>query len=349
MIRKYLFPLGTFALLAAGCHNSTTPPPVVAPPHFTVTALAADAPTVGGFTAANVDANLKDSWGLAFNSTYGFPWVANRASGTVTIYDALGVPKSTVYSVYGPGQTMGTPTGLVQNTATSAFLVPSAGIDATWLTSQLNGTIAAVASGDSTYIVVDRSSSSSFTGLAEDTLGGYLYAPNIKNGSVDQFDRSYNRAQFSDGLHSGQGYVPFNAVELDTQLYVTEAKPAGTFVAIGAGFGGYVNVYGLAGGNLTFEKTLITNDSLDQPWGVAIAPSSFGAFSGDLLVGNFGDGTIHAYNRSTGAFVGTLTKSDGSAISIPGLWALVVYNGTLYFTAGPNAGADGIFGTITAQ
>ncbi len=354
MHRKIIiFILGSGAIIAAGCHNATSPP-VVTPSQFVVTALTCDKATVGAYTAQNVDTNMHDAWGLAFNQTYGFPWVANRASGTLTIYDSLGVPKTTVFRVFGPGQKVGDPTGLIQNTASQAFLVPSAGTNATWIASELNGTLAAVAGGstyDSTYIVADRSSSSSFTGLTEATVGGvpYLYAPNIRNGSLDQFDQNYTRVQFSNGLHTAQGYVPFNAVVIDTQLFVTEAKSASGFVAIGPGNGGYVDVYSLTG---SFEKTLITNDSLDSPWGVAIAPANFGSVSGDLLVGNFGDGTIHAYNRTTGAFVGTLNAASGSPIVIPGLWALVVYNNTLYVTAGPpgaNGTYDGIFGKITLQ
>ena len=355
MLRNYrIYLFGAIALLAAGCHTSTSPT-VVAPSEFLVTPLTANTASYG---AANIDTNMQDAWGLAFNTAVGYPWIANRASGVATIYDALGVPKTIIYHVNGPGGIKGDPTGIVINSASSAypnaFPVAAAGTNASWIFSELNGAIAAVASGsavDSTYIVADQSANSSFTGLALVTgsSGPLLYAPNIKNGSVDQFDQNYNRTQFG-GKYSTQGYTPFNVVSIDTQLFVTYAKKDNSlgypFVAIGPGYGGYVDIYDLNG---NFERNFITNDSLDEPWGVAIAPSTFGTYSGKLLVGNFGDGKIHVYDRSSGAFLGTLNDASGNAVSITGLWALVVYNNTLYYTAGPNSGKDGVFGTITVK
>ena len=347
-LRVYLLGAILLTLLAAGCNNNSTSPTVTAPSQgFQVTLLTANK---ASYNAANVDANLQDAWGLAFNTSFGFPWVADRASGMTTIYDTLGSTKNH-FIVNGPGSTMGSPTGVVQNTATSSFPVNQAGTNATWILSQLNGTLAAVASGatgDSTFIVLDRSSNSSFTGLALVTNGAgpWLYAPNVRNGSLDQFGPQYNRQQFSAGIQ--QGYTPFNAVVIDTQLFVTEAKASGSFpyFAIGAGNGGYVDIYTLNG---VFEQHLISGGSLDQPWGVAIAPASFGSFAGKLLVGNFGDGTIHVYDPTNGNFLGTLNDAGGNAITIPGLWSLVVYNGTLYYTAGPNGGTDGEFGKITIR
>ncbi|MFI5201540.1 MAG: TIGR03118 family protein [Candidatus Kapaibacterium sp.] len=349
MLRNYrIYVLGAIALLASSCHSSTTPPPVVAPPSFAVTPLAANKASYG-VAAANVDTNLQDSWGLAV-SAYGGFWIANRASGSTTVYDSIGDKVGIYYAVNGPGGTKGDPTGVVQNT-TQAF--PVGVVASTWIYSELNGTLAAVQEGgkDSTHIVSSQyASSSSFTGLAlvTGTSGPELYAPNVKNKSLDRFDQSFNRIDQISEIHSG--YTPFNSVLIDTQLFVTHAMALNGFVAIGpynvAANGGYVDIYNING---TWERTLISNDSLDSPWGVAIAPSNFGTYSGDLLVGNFGDGTIHAYNRSTGAFIGTLNQASGAPITIPGLWALVVYNGTLYYTAGPNAGTDGVFGTITVK
>lgn len=346
MIRNYrIYLFGIIAMLAAGCHSSTTPPPVVAPPSFAVTPLAANKATYG---AANIDTNMQDTWGLAFNPSNGYPWVANRASGTTTILNTTGTAVNH-YFVNAPGGKMGMPTGVLLDT-TGSFQIP-AGSPAKWIFSQLNGTLAATTTGsvqtDSTFIIVDRSPNSSYTGLALVTgVGGaHLYAPNVRNTSLDQFGQNYALTQSSSRY---SGYTPFNVVVMDTQMFVTYAKWSNSFpyFAVGAANGGYVDIYHLDG---TFEGNLISNDSLDQPWGVAIAPSNFGTYSGDLLVGNFGDGTIHAYNRSTGAFIGTLNGANGAPIVINGLWALVVYNGTLYYTAGPNAGTDGVFGTITVR
>jgi uncharacterized protein (TIGR03118 family) len=114
---------------------------------------------------------------------------------------------------------------------------------------------------------------------------------------------------------------------------------------------GYVDVFNPNG---TLVTQLISRGALNAPWGLAVAPAGFGALSGDLLVGNFGDGKVNAYNLSTGAFVGTLSTASGSPLVIDGLWALIFGNGgsagstgTLYFTAGPNNESHGLFGTIT--
>lgn len=358
MLRNYrVYLLGAIALLASGCHSSTTPPPAVAPPSFAFTPLAANKASYG-VAAANVDTNLQDSWGLAV-SEFGGYWIANRASGSTTVYDSLGASQHIYYAVNAPGGTKGTPTGVVQNT-TQAF--PVGVVASTWIYSELNGSLAAVQEGgkDSTHIVSSQyASTSSFTGLALVTgaSGPALYAPNIKNGSLDQFNSSFVRNNQHGEQSTEQGFTPFNAVLIDTQLFVTSARMATLggqpFVAIGpynvATNGGFVDIYDING---NFERTLITNSSLNSPWGVAIAPSNFGAYSGDLLVGNFGDGTIHAYNRSTGALIGTLNNASGAPITIPGLWALVVYNGTLYYTQGIPITAtqfDGVFGTITVR
>lgn len=327
---------------ASGCSNSSSVPVVAPPKGFVVTPLVANNATYG---AANTDANLQDAWGLAFSS-FGTPWVANRASGTSTIYDTLGVPKSTYYYINGPGSTKGNPTGIVQNTSISSF--PVNGIASSWIFSEFNGTIAALSGGvtDSTTIVADLSSSSSYTGLALVTgsSGTMLYAPNIKNGSLDQFNSNFGRNIQTPGKYFNLGYTPFNAVLIDTQLFVTHAKMSNGFVATGAGNGGYVDIFNTNG---VFERNLISQDSLDEPWGVAIAPASFESFSGKLLVGNFGDGKINVFDPSSGALLGRLNDANGNGIVIPGLWALVVQNGILYYTAGPNGGIDGVFGKIT--
>lgn len=352
MLRNYrIYLLGAFALLASSCHSSTTPPPVAAPPSFAATPLTANK-AIYGVAASNIDTNMQDTWGLAFDTVYGDAWVANRASGTTSDLAISGAPKSAFWDINGVGGSKGRPTGIIQNTSHS-FVVPTAGLSADWIFSELNGTIAAVvehARGDSSFNMLDRSNSSGFTGLALVTSGGVtrLIAPDPRSGFLDQFDASFGLLPNIPSRYYNQSYVPFNAVVIDTQIFVTYGKqsPTPPYVVVGPGNGGFVDTYGLNG---TFDKALITNDSLDEPWGVTIAPPSFGSYSGDLLVGNFGDGTIHAYNRSTGALIGTLNDASGAPIVINGLWALVVYNGTLYYTAGPNGGADGVFGTITVK
>jgi uncharacterized protein (TIGR03118 family) len=337
--------------IIAGCHPTTSPTVVAPTQGFIVTPLAANKASYG-VTTADVDTNLQDAWGLAFNTKFGYPWIANRASGTTSILNATDSAINH-YDVNGSGGTKGSPTGIVQDT-TGSFPVVATGTNATWIFSELDGVIAAVTSGgaqgNSTFVLADESANSSYTGLALVANSGgtrYLYAPNVRNGSLDQFSANYGRNQ-SSGQHSG--YTPFNTVLIDTQLFVSSAKMATIsgqpFVALGPYNGGYVDIYDVNG---NFEKNLISGDSLDEPWGIAIAPASFGSFSGKLLVGNFGDGKIHVYDPKSGALLGSLNDANGNPIVIQGLWALVVYNSTLYYTAGPYGGTDGIFGKITLQ
>ncbi len=337
------------SIVFAGCQNST--PTTAAPPSqgFLVTPLTANESTYG---AAHVDSNLQDAWGLAVGLGGGF-WIADRASGGTSLYDSNGIPAGVFYRVNGPGRTKGSPTGIVANTLGS-FPVGILGAS-TFIFSSLNGTISALPSfigtSDSTRIVLDRSSSSSYTGLAlaSTSTGPRLYAPNIKNQSLDPIDQNFAPLPQIIDRNFAQGYTPFNAVVIDTQLFVTHAFKSANFVQVGvAGAGlGSVDIYDLNG---NYEKTLIpTGAQLNSPWGLAIAPTTFGSFSGKLLVGNFGDGKINVFDRSTGSFIGTLNDASGNPIVIQGLWALLVYNNTLYYTAGPNNGADGVFGKITLR
>src|SRR5262249_31856227 len=189
-----------------------------------------------------------------------------------------------------------------------------------------------------------------------------LYAANFRSGQIDVFDTSFHKVTslptgaFTDP-HLPKGYAPFNVQVLNGQVYVTYAKQNAAKHDDVAGQGhGFVDVYnldgspGLAGGKVR----LITRGQLDSPWGLAIAPSSFGDLAGALLVGNFGNGRIHAYNATTAAFMGTLRDPDGEPIEIPGLWGLKVGNGKaggdadkVYFTAGLFDETHGLFGSLT--
>jgi uncharacterized protein (TIGR03118 family) len=151
------------------------------------------------------------------------------------------------------------------------------------------------------------------------------------------------------------GYAPFNDKVFGSDLYVTYAvQDAAKHDDVAGAGNGIVDVFNVDG---AFERRLIDNgplSKLDSPWGMEMAPSSFGQFAGDLLVGNFGDGKINAYNATTGAFIGTLNGANGNPLVIDGLWALTIGNGanggslnSLYFTAGPNGEGDGLFGSLT--
>jgi uncharacterized protein (TIGR03118 family) len=194
-----------------------------------------------------------------------------------------------------------------------------------------------------------------YKGLAISTgaAGNWLYAANFHAGTVDVFDGSFHllhwAGAFKDG-HLPAGYAPFNIANLGGQLYVTYALQKADKHDDAAGTGhGFVDVYDLKG---TLLKRLVQRGPLNSPWGLAMAPATWGRFGGDLLVGNFGNGRISAFNPATGAFLGQLRNADGLAITIAGLWGLMFGNGTagtpqtLIFTAGIAEEAHGLLGTI---
>jgi uncharacterized protein (TIGR03118 family) len=202
-----------------------------------------------------------------------------------------------------------------------------------------------------------------FTGDPNSTT--VLYATNFRSGQVEVYEPmatspffklvTLPKGAFSDP-NLPKGYAPFNVQVLNNKVYVTYAKQDATKHDDLAGEGrGFVDVYnldgtaGLAGGKVR----LVSRGALNSPWGLAIAPTSFGDLGGSLLVGNFGDGRIHAYNATTGAPLGTLKDPDGEPIQIDGLWALQVGNGgnggdsnKVYFTAGPFDESHGLFGSL---
>jgi uncharacterized protein (TIGR03118 family) len=189
----------------------------------------------------------------------------------------------------------------------------------------------------------------------------HLFAADFHNNKIDDFDASFkkialpNTAFVDPALPTG--YAPFNIQAIDlngtTLLYVTYAMPqapANRDPVVGAGRG-IVDVYDTQG---TFKTHLVAaGGQLNAPWGLTRAPPNFGGFSGSLLVGNFGDGWINAYDPVTGAFRGTLSDANGHPIASPGLWGIAFGNGafnqpaaTLFFAAGPDNEADGVYGRI---
>jgi uncharacterized protein (TIGR03118 family) len=188
-----------------------------------------------------------------------------------------------------------------------------------------------------------------------------LYAANFRSGKVDVFDTNFNpvdlgASAFTDP-HLPAGYAPFNVQELNGKIYVTYAKQDDAKHDDVAGKGnGFVDVFNLDGtpGLVGGRERLISHGNLNSPWGLVIAPSNFGKFANALLVGNFGDGHIDAYNPETGKFLGQLTGPDGDPIQIDGLWALKVGNGhaggdtdKVYFTAGIDHEMHGLFGSLS--
>jgi uncharacterized protein (TIGR03118 family) len=339
------------AALAACSDNNSVMSPVTSTTGFVETKLVADVATLG---AAALDTNLVNPWGLAFGPT-GILWVSNNHSGTSTLYDSTGIKQSRVVTIPSSGSsTGGAPTGIVFN-PTSDFTIPGAG-PALFIFAGEDGTISAWnASTPAAVLVADRSANEAvYKGLATASAGGanFLYATNFKQNSVDVFDVTFQLVRSFTDPGVPAGFAPFGIQNVGGQLYVTFAKqlpPDNEDDQPGAG-NGYVDVFNADG---TLAKRFASNGTLNSPWGIAIAPAGFGSFGGDILIGNFGDGRIGAYDPNTGNFLGLLQDATNAPIAIPGLWGLVFGPGasstTLYFSAGPNDEADGLLGTLKAM
>ena len=298
--------------------------------------------------AAHLDPNLVNGWGLTAGPTTPW-WVSDNGTNKSTLYDAQGTPQSLVVNV--PGG----PTGAVfWSFAARAFFVFSteAGQIRGWHPSQ----------GNNTIVLADRSAQGAiYKGLAISQAGDRFYATDFHNGHVDVYDSTTFALVAAPGAFADPslpaGYAPFGIQTIGTRVLVTYAKQDSAAHDEVAGQGsGFVDAYDLAG---NFVARVAQHGQLNAPWGLARAPANFGRFSGDLLVGNFGDGQINAYEELTnGQFVhrGELRTADGKSLAIDGLWALQFGHGapangpvnTLFFTAGPNDEADGLFGSITA-
>ena len=313
--------------------------------------------------SASVDPNLIDPWGISASNF----WVSDHLSGKSTVYSAAGVVSATV-AVIPPGSaspagSLGRPTGIVNSITTTppSFVLPSNGKGASFIFATDDGTISAWNGGSPAFIQIDNSALKAvYKGLAigMSAAGPTLYAANFRSGKIDVFNASWApttlAGSFSDPAVPS-GFAPFNIWNLNNSLYVTWAKQdVNKFLDVGGPGNGYVSVFDLNGNLLTH---LISGGSLNSPWGVAIAPPVWGAFGGALLVGNFGDGRINAFNLTTGAQLGTLQDVNGNPITISGLWALVFGVGgarggdvkTLYFTAGVPNGSSvmrGQFGSL---
>ena len=316
------------------------------------------------------DIHLVNAWGLAAGPTSPF-WVSDNGSGLSTLYSGLGVPQSLVVTIppapSDPPGTLGTPTGVVFNTATAAsgdFAI--GGSHTIFLFATEDGTISGWTGGGSATIAVNNSAAGSvYKGLALASSGGanYLYATNFHSGAIEVYDRTFTLQPaasfpFADaGIPSG--FAPFGIQAIGGNLYVTYAKQdAAKHDDVRGAGNGYVDEFSTAG---VLIRRIGTNGTLDSPWGLAIAPSGFGTLGGDLLVGNFGStaagdpnaGQISVFNPSTGAYIGQLLGPDNQPIAIDGLRALAFGNGTnntstgtLYFTAGPGDESNGLFGEL---
>jgi uncharacterized protein (TIGR03118 family) len=295
------------------------------------------------------DASLVNGWGLSAGPTTPW-WVSDNGTNLSTLYQGTGAKAALTVSV--PGG----PTGTVFNGDATLFA------GGRFLFANEAGQILSWASGTTAIVRADGASrGASYKGLA--VLNGRLYATDFHNAKVDVFDSSYNLVTTSGGFVDKtipKGYAPFGIQALNGNIVVTYAlqdaqrkdevdKPGKGFVDVFTGDGVLVAQVAKQGGSKA---------PLNAPWGLALAPDGFGAFSGDILVGNFGNGRISAYEQRGSKWVyrGQLRKGDGTIVAIPGLWAIAFGNGaaagpktSLYYAAGPNDEAAGEFGVVTAN
>ena len=314
----------------------------------------------GVVAADHTDAHLKNAWGIAFNP-FGFSWVANNHDGSSTLYDGAGVPQSLVVAVPSAnGVDPGSPTGIVYNgsvdfvvsngtlSGASRFLFASEdGVISGWAPNvDLGHALAAVVAPGAIYKGL---------ALAANGSGNLLYATDFHNGRVDVYDRSFAKVATTGGFVDPKlppHYAPFGIQNLNGNLYVSFARQDRDAVDEVDGPGlGIVDVFDTDG---VLLRRVATRIGLNAPWGLAIAPANFGEFSNRLLVANFGDGSISGYDLHSGEFVGHLRGADGRKLALPGLWAIQFGNGllgqgtnTLFFAAGPNGEADGIYGSVS--
>ena len=308
------------------------------------------------YDATRVDPLLLNAWGLTFSPT-GIAWLSAQAAGVSTVYNSEGLQILPAVSIPSPGgPTGGNPTGVVFNGTTDFKLAN--GNPARFIFDGLDGIISGWNGGTAATKVIDNSATSVYTGLAIAADGGnnFLYAANFRAGRIDVFDKDWmavNTKPFMDP-NLPAGYAPFNIHAVGEQLYVMYAKvnPDEGEEEKGPGLG-YVDIYNTDG---SFVKRFVSKGQLNAPWGIAWAPAGF--FDTDenaqpaILIGNFGDGHINAYNTE-GNFLGQL-RAHGNPIVIDGLWAISFAPATatsispdrLYFTAGPDDEQDGLFGYI---
>jgi uncharacterized protein (TIGR03118 family) len=325
--------------------------------HYTQTNLVSN---ISGM-AASTDPHLKNPWGLARGAATPF-WAANNGDGTSTLYTGLGQIIPRVFTVPAPPDKPGTstPTGVVFNGTTDFAASP--GNPSIFIFVTEDGTISGWnptnPDPSAAVIKVDNSKKGAvYKGATMSQVGGrhFLYVANFHSGRIEVYDAKFNRVHLSEELFDDDrlphGFAPFNVQAIGKNIYVMYAKQdAEKKDEVGGPGLGFVDVFSPAG---KLRARLQHTAWLNAPWGVALAPGEFGEFSHALLVGNFQGKNIAAFNPVTGKFIGNMHNPDGTVLKIDGLWALSFGNGTvasattLFFTAGINDEADGLFGSLT--
>ena len=316
----------------------------------------------GYVPADHVDPNLVNAWGIAFNPT-GPVWVANNGTGTSTIYDGSGKAVPLVVKIPTPtGPSGGNPSGMVYNG--SADFVISEGMKsapARFIFVTEGGVVAGWSPDvDLTHAVVAvRAGGAIYKGVAIGACGqgGRIFATDFFHGRVDVYDGAFKRVTLAPDEFVDpdipQGFAPFGIQNINGDIYVSYAKQDAAREDDVRGPGlGYVDVYTPTGHLI---HRVASRGALNAPWGMALAPAGFGRAGSTLLVGNFGNGLINAFEPVSRMPLGSLRNANGQPIHFDGLWGLAFGNGyagqpvdTLYFTAGPDGEAHGLYGRVEA-
>jgi uncharacterized protein (TIGR03118 family) len=311
------------------------------------------------------DSDLLNSWGIAFFPGGPF-WINDNNAGLSTLYTGAGVKLGLKVTIPPPSNAPGTtatPTGIVWNGNPLAFNLTSTGnitAPALFIFDTEDGTISAWNgnSGTTAQLVKDETDPNNgavYKGLAlgvSATKGILLYATNFRSGHIDVFGADFSPTtvggSFSDP-NIPTGFAPFGISNIHGDLFVTYAmQNASKHDDVGGKGNGFVDIFDTDGHLL---HRFATRGHLNSPWGLTPTSFNFGQFSGDILIGNFGDGAINAYSNS-GEFLGQLEDTADKAIKIDGLWALNFGGAAgsspdvLYFTSGPNGEKDGLFGSL---
>ena len=308
----------------------------------TVTPLVADQQGA----APNTDPNLVNSWGLSRDDE-GLLWVTDNGTDLATSYDSnTGVPTGTAINI-----PMGAPTGNVYVSEGIDFQISENGKSgpAELLFDTESGAIEGWnedVDANNAVVAVDNSAKGAvYKGLALDTATQRLFAANFTQNQVEVYDTGFNLINtFTDPTL--QGYGPFNVVDINGLLYVSFANQGKVCCdEVDRPHLGYVDVFSADGQQ---QKRLISKGKLEAPWGMTIAPAGFGSLAGALLVGNFGDGRINAYDPGTGAYIATLRTANGRILKIDGLWGLITASDNqVEFAAGPSDESHGLVGRLS--
>jgi uncharacterized protein (TIGR03118 family) len=298
-------------------------------------------------TGKKGDTQLINPWGLAYAPSAPF-WLSDEGTGLSTLYTGTGAKQSLVVTIpTASGTGVGSPTGIVYNGSTEFQIM-------NWTSAFLFDTLDGTISGWSHFepnnaLIGAKNPGAVYTGLAitSHTSGNLLYAADFANNKVDVYNGKFKLVMSFTDHNLPAGFAPYGIQDINGQVYVAFASTTGKT-------GGYIDIFEENG---TFVKTLIHGKPLNKAWGFAIAPSNFGPLSSLLLISNNGGGNINGFDPTTGAFVATMTNTKGKKLAISELWGIEFGGGSssngntdqLFYTAGPKAYANGVFGVISPE